>query len=644
MDPYDLAEKLCCLISDLLDLIVLFKERDSYLDSVGEFLNSIGATIKSYESSPALLKKKQASFEGMKHCLEDFYAYLNNQNKKNSIAKFFNGNKFITGCNEFIAQLQKWMLNLQLDLHLHYGQENVKNFEELFTIVKKLDQKKKESKCRFKDKFKNRNAAIFWLKHFEKQEDVEWCEFLVNFKSYVLQTEKMILTDSVVENICNLVDTDSNKILNFSEWDYFYDKIWSNFNCKAKFLLLCDDDPKKPSNSPFEESKGVKPLSKPIIQLPKLTLTYIETNTDSDEWETRKKPFDFPIGNKFLITDKGFEYMDHNGNEIKKEKNLRKEPLIFGKDPTSEKKKDLSQEPLISDKPSSQELQIADILFHRKISTISKKQFHITIKTQVNDNGYFLSDLSFTNPTSLRVKDKPFALNSGMLIDLNTYMFEIMEVFPLAEDDENRKEYIFLKTTGVDENDGVKNTLRMIKKDKYVEEDSDEERTLTKVRYKKKFSQNEIPYLKLRLINHFLPEYYENNKKNDRFINYEDVPKILSVAQGIEQQHETLTLKGKKIGKLAVFSIGSSSDNDIRINDPENFDPHYCQLYYDEKLQGWFIWEKHPSSKQKKDSLGTLVLLKNLMQFKERKIGSIGCKLRDGMEIFFNSHVLKVNI
>ena len=53
MDPIDLAEKVCGLINDLIELIVLFKDRDSYLESVSEFLNSIGETIKKYESSPS---------------------------------------------------------------------------------------------------------------------------------------------------------------------------------------------------------------------------------------------------------------------------------------------------------------------------------------------------------------------------------------------------------------------------------------------------------------------------------------------------------------------------------------------------------------------------------------------------------------
>ena len=131
LDSIDLAEKVCGLINDLIELIVLFKDRDSYLESVSEFLNSIGETIKNYESSPSLLKKKIKAFEGLKNSLDDFLSYLKEQKKKNCITKFFTGNKFITSCDEHISDLQKWIGGLQLDLHLYYGQENIKNFEHL---------------------------------------------------------------------------------------------------------------------------------------------------------------------------------------------------------------------------------------------------------------------------------------------------------------------------------------------------------------------------------------------------------------------------------------------------------------------------------------------------------------------------------
>ena len=85
LDSIDLAEKVCGLISTLIELIVLFRDRDSYLQSVREFLNSIGETIKNYEGSPSLLNKKIKAYEGLKKSLEDFISYLKDQKKMNWI-------------------------------------------------------------------------------------------------------------------------------------------------------------------------------------------------------------------------------------------------------------------------------------------------------------------------------------------------------------------------------------------------------------------------------------------------------------------------------------------------------------------------------------------------------------------------------
>ena len=178
MDTYGQVKEILGIISVVLNLIDLFKNRDKYLESCREFINSLAESLADYEFSK---NKKMLAYEGLKKELLGFEEYLRVQNKENVVFRIIKGNQFLRDCQGYLGRLQMWVNNMNLNLVLRSRDKNAKNFEELFQLVENMSQELDFCKSKFKDKFTNKNAAHFWLKYFEKQEDVESMEFGGNF-------------------------------------------------------------------------------------------------------------------------------------------------------------------------------------------------------------------------------------------------------------------------------------------------------------------------------------------------------------------------------------------------------------------------------------------------------------------------------
>jgi len=146
-DPLEIVEDCFGLISSVVNLIILWKNKDQYLDSVKEFVNSIGDTLKKHEADESLRNTRQLAYEGLKNQLTEFHRYLLDQQNKNSVVRFFQGNNFINGCEKYIEELQRWMTAMQLDLSLHFGEENATNFKQLFEILSKMQETRGKSQC-----------------------------------------------------------------------------------------------------------------------------------------------------------------------------------------------------------------------------------------------------------------------------------------------------------------------------------------------------------------------------------------------------------------------------------------------------------------------------------------------------------------
>ena len=150
---------------------------------------------------------------------------------------------------------------------------------------------------------------------------------LLNLKAYISSTEKKELTDSAIEKISQNIDADGNKIVNYAEWDFFYDKIWSNFDLKAKFLMDCDDNLTISPNK--KASHHVEEITQPLNY--QLTLIYKENNKEKN-WEKTKKPYDFSLNHMICITEQVYEYINNDKMMMKKTKKNSKDPLVFGRE------------------------------------------------------------------------------------------------------------------------------------------------------------------------------------------------------------------------------------------------------------------------------------------------------------------------
>ena len=163
MDPLEVSQGCISIISGLISLIQTWKGKDEYLMSVREFLNSLGSTIEKYTNSN-FNNKNQLAFIGLKKQLDAFEAYLKKEKAKNSIVKFFKGNTFIDECDKYIDEFQKWLMTMNLDAAMHFNEETGNNFQELYGILKKMEETRGKSRCSFKDEFQNSKAAAFWIK------------------------------------------------------------------------------------------------------------------------------------------------------------------------------------------------------------------------------------------------------------------------------------------------------------------------------------------------------------------------------------------------------------------------------------------------------------------------------------------------
>ena len=597
MEPLDVCKVSAhCLgiISRLISLIQSWKNKDEYMKIVREFLNSLGDTIEKYQQTN-FSTTKQLSFDKLKLQLSAFETFLSEEKKKNPVIKFLIGSDFIRKCDRCLLSMERLMLTMQLDVAIYFGKETATNFKETFDQLKKMRESTRKSKSAFKDEFENANAATFWIKHFENKTNVDLKEFCLYFKAFVYATERKELSDKVLKKIVNVINSEGKKLVNFRDLDYFYEKIWSRFDGKSEFLEICEKS----------------------CELPPLTLIYKETNKETNNWATKVRPYDFPRDHEFVITQNYYKYQKIDFSMIKTEKDLVKNPLLVGRD------KDFSAR--TNESP--------DIAFDPHIKTMSKKQFQITAKNKLYKMGYYITDLSQMNPTKFLVRNKPYALSVGMLIELNnTYLFEIQEVYPMIKFEETENDFI---TTFIDSGDknefGVDETFNNLKISKIQIEDEEE--------------KNYGPSLKLRIMNPLLPPMDADGAKNTKYINVEQINKKIKTKETVIRENENFCLTSEGMGKNTVYSIGGNIDNQIIIKD-EDCEDFICQFYFDHKKKGWFVVENHhiQSSQKEHSSAGIFIYLKSFKEYKQQKCGSIGYRLRDGMDIFFNLHVFNVKI
>lgn len=581
----DSIEKVIDFTMFIKELISSYKQRDTFLQSINIFMDSITQSMRSFQNALSENKiKKEPSlptaFDQLAKTLANFKNFLEKENKSNKFMKFLKGTSLRISSQQFMDEISKQLNILNLAVNVKYGNEQLSRFDDVVKYLESIDEKL--NKVSIMKKFNNQLAADFWIQNFVEEQIVDSSYFMEKFKVMVYNQEKRTLTDKQIANILALLDEDQQKTVNFTQWDLFYSDIWSFFERKQELI----------QNQEFIIH------SDNSIQLSDLVLIYEETNQSSP------KEYDYPIKHRFHITDKDYEFVDISNNKVKNQKNLQMEGLVFGKK-----------------KPGWN----PDIYFDSHLKTISGKQFQIIAKKYLNVQGYFISDLSTTNCTSFKVEKTPYALNNQMVLDLNGHLFEVLKVIP-EPSDENNKGYYFVPTAGM-QNLGdslIEETIRKARKKRNsglikFEEDKNEEpiREVEETTLKRK------------------PRAHSPTKTMQPTL-------ILQCIEGVLKDKK-FEMKINSNKESYVAGVGFAKDNTIVIDDEEGILDYNCQIVFVPEFNCWVIAEKWPKSKQTDYSAGTLVYLKTAQDYKNEQARSIACKLRNGMKIFFNCHVLSVN-
>lgn len=581
-------EKIIDLTIFIKELVTNFRSRDSYLNTIKAYMDAITQSLTQFKTA---YKEGKVKKEGiplacglLEESLMKLRSFLEKENSANKIIKFLKGSSLRKSCTEYMNEITKNILSMNLAVSVRNGNEEIMRFDELEKRFDLVDEKL--SKIAISKNFQNPISADFWIQNFGEEQIVDSARFLEKFKGFVFTQEKILLDEMQTMNILSLLDEDQQKTVSCQQWDKFFTEIWTYFERKQEIFT--------------KKELILRPVAE---TLPQLTLIYEETNFDD------LKEYDYPIGHVFKITDESYEFVDIAQNKIKNNKNLTKEGLMVGK-----KKNGVNP----------------DIYFDTHIKTVSGKQFQITAKKYLNVKGYYISDLSTTNFTALKVESHPHALNTGMVFDLNGHVFEVLKVIPEPLDGV-KKDYFFIPTSGM-ENSGEGLIEAMIKQSKKTrasllikekeeaktEGDPEEDRTFKRV-----------PKTR-----------YNANKQATPTI----VVQCLQTPEGPVEGQKPIELTAKSSKGLYLAEVGSNKDCALFINDKDGILPYNCQIVYEPEFKCWVMAEKWPGSKQVDPSAGSLIYLKTAEDFKKGQAGGFACRLRNGMKIFFNCHVFSVNL
>ena len=201
-------------------------------------------------------------------------------------------------------------------------------------------------------KFSNQKAADMWMSNFYQEEQVSWVTFILAFKKYALESEKIELTDFQLENVVSEIDENSDRLIRFDEWDHFYFIIWSNQIERTGLLKTTAKIIKKSKN-----------------EVPPIVLKVCKINIDDSA------EYIYPLKHEIFISEEKVVFQDYEKKEIIITKNWEKETLIFGQIKGNAK---------------------PDVYYHPKLTSIFDKQFQINLKRlEEEKKGFYLNNQSF---------------------------------------------------------------------------------------------------------------------------------------------------------------------------------------------------------------------------------------------------------
>ena len=67
---------------------------------------------------------------------------------------------------------------------------------------------------------------------------IYWEDFILNFKQFVYETEKIEMKDNHIEKIRVLLDKNFDQFISFKKWEHFFIFYWSYYERKMEILKI----------------------------------------------------------------------------------------------------------------------------------------------------------------------------------------------------------------------------------------------------------------------------------------------------------------------------------------------------------------------------------------------------------------------
>lgn len=557
MDILDPLEKILDIAVALKELVDIFKSKDKWFETCYLYLNSIIETMEKYKKTRNPKKKLPEACILLQGELDAFKELLEKEKKRSSFAAFFRGSTMVKESQEQMSAIEKQIHNFNLALNIDNQIETNENFVKMLTISNPSSS--------IKAKFTNPKAADMWMRNFFNEEQVSWTAFTSAMKEFALATEKIELTESQLEIIVTAMDTDQDRLILYQEWDRFFSEKW-NDPSQRKIILTKHSIERKNTRT-----------------IPSLTLKLTQ------RCSLESKTYLYPVGHEFFISEAKVMFQDYEGTEITSIKNWAKEALVVGK---------LKQGVF---KP--------DIYYHPKASSIKEKQFQLSLKKLPSAKGFYLNNLSFSSPTSLKIENIDYVVSSGMIFDLAETLIEIADIEPelnINSLDEDNPDYFFVNfQEAKEEEEGNEATIKV-----------------KRSRGKKKANAEDSPI----------------KKKGKSAM---PLPSItLNILQGVDQDKKPLVFTLNNPKEQKIITIGSGKDCDIIIEDLEEAQ---LKIRWEPSLKNWMAFNDKANNGEKG---GAYLYLVKGNEFKEGQVkqGKLSVKLRDKMKLAFGYNEMEVKI
>jgi len=255
-------------------------------------------------------------------------------------------------------------------------------------ILKKLSQihmeiKEKENEIP-KELFQNLNSNIsgsFWLNSFEMKSTIPIKKFIDSFSKMIISCYDIKLQPHEVLTIQAELDINNDFLIGIDSWNNFYNKIWSKYAEREKFL----------NGAAIFQDKGV-----PLLKS-KMELRFLKHEQPQEEYEI------------FAVSENGVSY-PNNLRLLSIKKDLYSECIFAGKLPECE---------IPINENNKEEIQFQ---IHAKKAIGNKKKL---------ENWFFFNDMGKKHNTIFIVNEVGFALNKGMVININGNSFKINDINPI---------------------------------------------------------------------------------------------------------------------------------------------------------------------------------------------------------------------